>query len=80
MRRTLTCEAVLNFPVPNIHQLSAQVQAMYDGTRPVTGRELAAAFQLTEGAIIAVLRRCEERGMIRNVQRRGWIPTQTSDQ
>ena len=80
MRRTLTCEAVLNFPVPNIHQLSAQLQAMYDGTTPVTGRELAAAFQLTEGAIISVLRRCEERGMIRNFQCRGWIPVQPSDQ
>jgi hypothetical protein len=79
MRRTLTCEAVLNFPLPNVHQLSVQLQAMYDGTQPVTGRELAAAFQLSENALVPVLRRCEERGMIRNVRCRGWIPVQQPD-
>ncbi len=80
MRRTLTCEAAPNLPTPNIHQLSAQLQAMYDGTKPVTGRELASAFQLSENAIVPVLRRCEQRGMIRNIQCRGWIPAQPSDQ
>jgi hypothetical protein len=79
MRRTLTCDAVLNFPMPNIHQLSAQLQAMYDGTQPVPGRQLAAAFQLSENALVPVLRRCEERGMIRNVRCRGWIPVQQPD-
>ena len=78
--RTLTGAAVLNLPTPNIHQLSAQLRSLYDGAKPVTGRELASAFQLGENAIVPVLRRCEQRGMIRNIRCRGWIPAQPSDQ
>lgn len=79
MRRTLTCEAVVNFPVPNIHQLAAQLRTMYDGTKPVAGRDLASAFHLSENAIVPVLRRCEERGLIRNFKCRGWIPAPQAD-
>ena len=63
MRRTLTGEAILNLPTPNIHQLHAQLRTMYDGAKPVTGRELASAFNLSENAIVPVLRRCEQRGI-----------------
>ena len=80
MRRTLTCEADPNLPTPNIHQLYAQLRTIYDGAKPVTGRELASAFHLSENAIVPVLRRCEQRGMIRNIRCRGWIPSQPSDQ
>ena len=41
MRRQLTCEAVLKFPVPNIHQLTAQLQSMYDGAKPPVSARLA---------------------------------------
>lgn len=70
----LTCEADLDFPMPNIHRLTAQLRAMYDGRSPVTARALAQAFGLLEGAIMPVLRRAEQAGMIQNFQCRGWIP------
>lgn len=73
----LTCEADINFPVPNIHQVTAQLRAMYDGQNPVTARALALSFGLVEGAIVPVLRRAEQCEMVRNINCRGWIPLQT---
>ena len=73
----LTYEADINFPVPNIHQVTAQLRAMYDGQTPVTARALALSLGLVEGAIVPVLRRAEQCEMVRNVGFRGWIPLQT---
>lgn len=56
MPRKLTCEAVVNFPVPDIDQVVVQIRAMYDGQTPVTTRAIAHAFGLVEGAIAPVLR------------------------
>lgn len=53
---------------------TAQLRAMYDGKLPVTARALAQAFGLLEGAIMPVLRRAEQAGMIQNFRCRGWIP------
>ena len=53
----LTCEADINFPVPNIHQVTAHLRAMYDGQAPVSARALALSLGLVEGAIVPVLRR-----------------------
>ena len=73
----LTCEADINFPAPNIHQVTAQLRAMYDGQTPVTARALALSFGLVEGAIVPVLRRAEQCEMVRHIDCRGWIPLQT---
>lgn len=77
MPKYLTCEADINFPLPSIHQLRAQLDAMYDGQKPVTAKALANAFGLIEGAISPVLRRAEQFELIRCVDCRGWIPLQT---
>ena len=72
----LTCEADINFPVPNIHQVTAHLRAMYDGQASVTARALALSLGLVEGAIMPVLRRAEQCEMVRNIDCRGWIPLQ----
>lgn|GEM_PF-2467946 len=77
MSKLLTCEADLDFPVPNAARVTAQVKAMYDEQKPVTARAVAQAFGLSEGAIAAVLRRAERCGMVKNIECRGWIPLQT---
>jgi hypothetical protein len=77
MARYLTCEADIDFPVPNIHQLTAQLRTMYDGQTPVTTRALAHAFGLVEGAIVPVLRRAEQCELVRNIDCHGWIPLQS---
>jgi len=77
MPKYITCEADLNFPVPNAERVAAQVRAMFDGRHPVTARAVAQVFGLSEGAIAAVLRRAENCGMVRNIECRGWIPLET---
>lgn len=77
MPKLLTCEADMNFPVPNVERVTAQVRAMYDGRKPVTALAVAQVYGLSEGAIAAVLRRAERCGMVRNIECRGWIPLQT---
>ena len=67
MSKYITCEADLNFPVPNAERVVAQVRAMYVG-RPVTALAVAQVFGLSEGAIAAVLRRAENHGMVRNIE------------
>jgi hypothetical protein len=75
--RYLTCEAELNFPVPDPGRLAAQLRAMYDGRNPVGAKAVAQAFGLIEGAIVPVLRRAEQCVLVRKVEGRGWIPLQT---
>jgi predicted transcriptional regulator len=77
MSKYITCEADLNFPVPNAERVTAQLRAMYDGRKPVSARAIAQVFGLSEGAIAAVLRRAENCGMVRSIECRGWIPLQT---
>jgi len=74
MPKYLTCESALDCSMPNIHRLTAQLRTMHDGHSPVTARALAQAFGLFEEAIMPVLRRAEQAGMIQNFQCRGWIP------
>ncbi len=77
MPRKLTCEGVVNFPVPDIDQVVAQLRAMYDGQTPVTARAIAHAFGLVEGAIVPVLRLAEQYKTVRKVDCRGWVPLET---
>lgn len=77
MPRKLTCEAVVNFPVPDIDQVVVQIRAMYDGQTPVTTRAIAHAFGLVEGAMAPVLRLAEQYDKVRKVAGRGWLPLET---
>lgn len=74
MPKYITLEADLNFPVPNIYQIAAQLRAMYNGQTPVKAAALAKSFALAEGAIAQVLRRAEQFEMVRNIPGQGWIP------
>jgi hypothetical protein len=74
MRKQLQCTAVLTRSLPNVHQLFARLISLYDGCRPVTTKRLAEVFGVEPNAIIPVLYRAEQRGMIRSCQCRGWIP------
>ena len=74
MRKQLQRTPVLTRSLPNVHQLSARLGSIYDGSRPVTTQRLAEVFGVEPNAIIPVLYRAEQRGMIRTCQCRGWIP------
>ena len=74
MRKQLQRTSVLNRSLPNIHQLFARLNSLYDGCRPVTTQRSAEVFGVEPNAIIPVLYRAEQRGMIRSCQCRGWIP------
>lgn len=74
MRKQLRYESVLTRSLPNVHQLFARLNALYDDCRPVTTHRLAEVFGVEPNAIIPVLYRAEQRGMIRTCQCRGWIP------
>lgn len=73
MRKQLQRTSVLNRSLPNIPQLFARLNSLYDGCRPVTTQRLAEVFDVEPKAIIAVLHRAEQRGMVRSYQCRGWI-------
>lgn len=74
MRRQLRCTSVITRSLPNVHQLFARLGSLYDGCRPVTTQRLSEVFGVEPNAIIPVLYRAEQRGMIRSCQCRGWIP------
>jgi predicted Rossmann fold nucleotide-binding protein DprA/Smf involved in DNA uptake len=74
MRKRLRCTTVFTRSLPNVHQLSARLGSLYDGSRPVTTQQLAEVFGVEPNAIIPVLYRAELRGIIRSCQCRGWIP------
>lgn len=74
MRKQLRYTAVLTRSLPNVDQLFARLNALYDDCRPVPTEQLAEAFGVERNAIIPVLHRAEMRGMIRNCQCRGWTP------
>ena len=77
MPRYLIADAELDFPVPNAATLVARLRRTYDGRTPVTTKALAQIYGASDGAILAVLRRCELTGMVREVKTQGWIPLQT---
>ena len=74
MRKQIRCTSLLTRSLPNVHQLLARLDGLYDGCRPVTTQRLAEVFGVEPNAIIPVLYRAEARGMICNYQCRGWIP------
>lgn len=74
MRKQLQCTSVLTRSLPNVHQLFARLDGLYDGCRPVTTKQLAEAFGVEPHALIPVLHRAESRRMICSYQCRGWIP------
>ncbi|MBL8888411.1 MAG: hypothetical protein JNL67_00420 [Planctomycetaceae bacterium] len=74
MRKQLRCTSVITRSLPNVHQLLARLNSLYDGCRPVTTKQLAEAFGVGPHALIPVLHRAESRCMIRSYQCRGWIP------
>ncbi len=74
MRKQLRYTSVITRSLPNVHQLFTRLNALYDGCRPVTTQRLAEVFGVEPNAIIPVLHRAEQRGMVRSCQCRGWIP------
>jgi len=70
----LTCEADLNFPVPNADRLVAQLRTLFDGTKPVTTKAIAIAIGGDAPAVEDVLRRAAHCGLVRQVYGQGWIP------
>jgi hypothetical protein len=74
MRKQLQYTSMLTRSLPNIHQLFARLNGLYDGCRPVTTQQLAEAFGVEPYALIPVLHRAESRRMICSYQCRGWIP------
>ena len=74
MSRYLTCEADLDFPVPNADRLVAHLRTLFDGAMPVTTKAIAIAVGGDVPAIEAVLRRAKHAGLLREVHGQGWIP------
>ena len=70
----LTCEADLDFPVPNVTRVLARLRTLADGTTPVTTRSIALAVGADVLAIEGVLRRAHHSGLVRRVAGRGWVP------
>ena len=77
MPKYLIAEADLNFPVPNAARLTEELQALYDGRKPVTTLAMASLFGVSEAAIAAVLHRAELTGLVQQVAGQGWIPLHT---
>ena len=73
----LTCEADLNFPVPNANRVVAHLRTMFNGSMPVMSKDIAAAFGCDVPAIEDVLRRAFHNGMVRRIGDNGWVPTTT---
>ena len=73
----LTTDADLTFPVPDAARLVARLRQLYDGQTPVAAQSLAKLFGVSDNEILAVLRRAELAGMVRQVQKQGWLPLET---
>jgi hypothetical protein len=41
----ITCDAIMNFPVPTIDMLVERISQMYDGQKPVSAKAIAASFK-----------------------------------
>ncbi len=74
MRRYLTCEADLNFPVPDAASVVARLRTLFDGETPVTTKAIAIAIGGDLHALEAVLQRAERAGLVRYVHAQGWLP------
>jgi len=70
----MTCEADLNFPVPNVERLVAQLRTLFDGEKPVTTKAIALAVGGDVPAIEGVLQRAERNGLVKQVIGQGWVP------
>jgi hypothetical protein len=77
MSNYLTCEADLNFPVPNAERLVAHLRTLFDGATPVTTKAIAISIGGDLPAVEAVLRRAEHAGLVRQVHGQGWVPLAT---
>lgn len=74
MPKYLTTEADLDFPIPNVERLVAQVRTLFDGTQPVTTEAVAKAIGADVRAVRDVLRRAEHARLLEQVPGRGWVP------
>ena len=77
MSKYITCEAELNFPVPDVARLVARMRELYDGKAPVNVDLLVREFGVSDGAIRAVLLRAQRSEMVRQVTSVGWMPLTT---
>jgi len=70
----MTCEADLNFPVPNVERLVAQLRTLFAGEKPVPTKAIALAVGGDVPAIEGVLQRAERNGLVKQVIGQGWVP------
>jgi hypothetical protein len=70
----LTCEADLDFPIPNANRVVAELRALSDGAKPVATKVVAAALGCNVSAIEDVLRRALHNGLVRQIGDDGWVP------
>ena len=70
----LTCEADLDFPVPNANRVVAQLRTLFDGEKPVTTRDVTLSIGCDVLAVEAVLRRAANNGLVKQVIGQGWVP------
>jgi len=77
MSAYLTCEADLNFPVPNASRVVAHLRTLFNGTMAVMSKDIAIAFGCDVSIIEDVLRRASHSGMTRQIGDDGWVPATT---
>ena len=77
MPNYLTCEAEMDFPLPNVLRVVEHLIAVYDGQTPITTQSIANTYGLSANEIMIVLRRAQRIGMIGPVGAQGWVPLQT---
>ena len=75
----MTCEADLDFPIPNAARVVAELRALFDGTKPVATNVVAAALGCHVLAIEDVLRRALHNGLVECVGEKGWVPVTTTE-
>jgi hypothetical protein len=73
----ITCEADLDFPVPNVERMLFHVRRLFDGAAPVTTEAVARLIGCDPLAVDNVLKRAAHSGLIREVRGEGWIPLAT---
>ena len=71
-----TCDADLNIPIPCAVHLACKVRGMYNGKSPVTARDIAMIYGVSQSAIICAMHRSERINLVRRVSDRAWVPVE----
>ena len=71
-----TCDADLNIPIPCSVNLACKVRTMYNGRSPVTAKDIAMIYGVSQSAIISAMQRSERINLVRRVSERAWVPVE----